>query len=123
MKVSRIVYAEKDGNHCCACCSVVLDDCLKLTGIMLCKKSEGYYLILPSKQDIYKTIKELNDSVSIKYPVNLRENRDSDSKKYEDFYYPVTKDFYNYLLEVIIDGYNNCLNKETGKLERFYYRP
>jgi DNA-binding cell septation regulator SpoVG len=113
MKVTKVVV-HKMFDNCAfqALCSVVVDDCLKLSDILLCKNEKGYFLIFPSKQDVYKEINSLNEGVSIKYPVNRRDKYNEGSKKYEEFFYPVSHSFYTFIRDCIIDAYNRC--KETG---------
>lgn len=109
MKVTKvIVHKMLEGSSSQAICSAVLDDCLKLSDILLCKNDEGFFLILPSKQDVYKEVNALNDGASIKYPANHREK----CKRFEEFYHPVSRDFYIYLRDSIVDAYLKCKDNE-----------
>lgn len=109
MKVTKvIVHKVLEGSSSQAICSAVLDDCLKLSDILLCKNDEGFFLILPSKQDVYKEVNTLNEGISIKYPVNHREK----CKRFEEFYHPVSRDFYIYLRDSIVDAYLKCKDNE-----------
>lgn len=120
MKVTKVVIHKiLEGSSSQAICSAVLDDCLKLSDILLCKNDEGYFLILPSKQDVYKEVNALNDGVSIKYPVNRREKYNSDIKRFEEFYHPVSRDFYISLRDSIIDAYLKC--KKNKEVKVVYY--
>lgn len=118
MKITRVNFKEKNNNGSLATCSVVLDDCLMLSEISLYKGDKGYYLILPSKQDVYKSIKDLNKGISIEYPVNSK-NCEGGKKVYEEFFHPVTNSFYNELLSEILVGYNICIVNKKG----LSYRP
>lgn len=127
MKVTRVILRKETSgnNRPLAICSVVLDDSLMLSGICLYKGSEGYYLILPSKQDVYQTISSMNEGISIKYPPNYRENYENckDNKKYEEYYHPVTKELYNNLLMVITKGYEMYMNRLLSGEKKVSYRP
>ena len=105
MKVTRVSFESPASDKALAICSVIMDDCLKLCGIKLYKNSEGYYWVLPSKQDVYQEIEGLNPSANIKYPSPISEKAGGKNFKYEEFFYPVKSDFYQNVLAVIIDGY------------------
>lgn len=137
MKITKVIFINVNdeivlnsdlicqGDNYLATCDVVLDDCLVLSGISLyAKRNEiGYYLIFPSKQDIYRGISNLNGGVDIKYPPNLKRknNYENNSKRFEEFYHPVEKSFYDTLLNTIIVGYNSCIVK--GKKRSLSYKP
>ena len=106
-------------------CDVILDDCLCLKGIVLCcgKSGEGSYLIFPSKQDVYRSIRNLNKGTDVCYPKNPRDEFFGESNKsFEEFFHPVSKEFYVRLLDVIMVAFNKCISKE-GDLLKAYYRP
>ena len=105
VKITRVIYnkGKERLNNSLATCSVVLDDCLMLSDLCLYKGNEGYYLVMPSKQDVYKLIGSVNKGVNISYPENIKEN-----KHYEEFYHPVASDFYHILLDTISKGYESC---------------
>lgn len=127
MKVTRVIFNNdiSVNSGSLTLCDVVLDDCLKLSEIGLRRGKEGYYLILPSKQDVYKSISDLNEGVSIKYPPNLKkkgENSDK-SKDFEEFFHPVSKDFYLVLLENIRRGYEMFEEQINCGVSNLSYRP
>jgi len=102
MKITRVVIEKhKDTDKSLAICSVVLDDCLKLSEIKLFRNSDGFYLCLPSKQDIYRELEEINSNVVIKRP----ERAEIKGKMYEEFYNPVVSSFYKMLLDSITREY------------------
>lgn len=111
MKVTRVELNRLTDAKSLAYCSVVVDDSLMLTGINLYKGQKGYYLVLPSKQDIYKSISELNENYDIIYPQNAKDTKSiKNNKKFEEFYHPVTKKFYDELLNSIV-----CVYESTNK--------
>ena len=114
MKVSKVLYkSNKNSNKALAVCDIILSECLKLEGICLYKNEKsGYFLVFPSKQDLYKEIEGMNPGVEIAFPPvsNSCTNRD---KKYEEFFYPMSSDFYKELLSIVVDGYN--YSKESKK--------
>lgn len=119
MKVSRVIFHPEG---CCrgsllATCSVILDECLRLNNIRLySNKSSGEkYLVLPSKQDVYRNIKELNPNKNITFPENSVSCK---NKKYEEYFNPVEISMYRELLNTIVEGYKNFT--DTGKTS---YRP
>lgn len=130
MDVTRVEFIEVNkkaredsGIVFVATCDVVLDDCLRLKGITLCaKKSRAdFYLIFPSKQDVYRSVKELNSGVDIVFPVNPKNRFFIDeNKSYEEFYHPVSKVFYNKLLSVISDAFDACISKKGEVLKASY---
>ena len=102
MEITRITFEKQDiTDKSLAVCSVVLDDCLKLSDIKLFKNSNGFYLCLPSKQDIYQEVEEANPCMVIKRP----ERKIAKGKNYEEFYNPVVASFYKMLLDSITKEY------------------
>lgn len=115
MKVTRVIFKQHtDRDKSLAECSIILDDCLKLSNIKLFKNENGFYLVLPSKQDVYQSIDELNPSKVIVYP----EKSEGSKKFYEEFYNPVDSNFYKLLLSAVSAGYR--LYKTNGVRS---YRP
>lgn len=127
MKVTRVIYNSGKVNKgtLLTFCSVILDDCLQMTGISLHSGKDGYYLIFPSKQDVYKSVSDLNEGVSIEYPPNLRKSSDDSDKRkdFEEFFHPVSKEFYIELLNTILDGYTLHKEKISNGVAGFSYRP
>lgn len=125
MKVTRVVYNKSIGSKSLAICDVILDNSLKLSGIGLRKGEKGYFLIFPSKQDIYNNIKLLNEGVFIQYPKNTKGCVSSENKSnsYEEFYNPVTNAFYNSLLKEIVQGYESNESKLQNGVSNLSYRP
>lgn len=122
MKVTRIIFNVGKLGKSLANCGVVLDDSIMLSDISLHKGKDCYYLIFPSKQDVYKSVRDLNEGVSIKYPVNSREGKE-DSKKFEEFFHPVSNEFYKSLLDTILIGYENCENQLNSGFKNISYIP
>lgn len=105
MDISRVIFYSKDRcKKALAVCSVVLDDELRLNDILLFKNEKGYFLVLPSRQDVYQDVKRLNEGVEIKIPKNALEGTDS-KKKYEEFFHPVNGSLYKKLLAAIVEAY------------------
>lgn len=119
MKISRVIFYEEKCNHgsLLATCSVVLDECIKLNDIRLYKnkKTDKEYLVLPSKQDVYKRVEEVNPGKSIVFPEGDSAFR---KKKYDEFFHPVECYMYVEMLECIKAGYDYYM--KTGKVS---YRP
>lgn len=122
MNITKIVFI--DVNSDCkrqylATCSIVVEDCLKLTGIRLFRKADSddeYYLVFPSKQDIYKEVSKLNEDKDVVFPENTCKNGKGEKKAYEEFFFPLNKKFYSYILKSIVDGYNMvCDDEEDGQ--------
>lgn len=121
MKVTRIDYI---GDDSCkmplAVCNILMDDVLILKGIKLfCGKTQGYYLVFPSKQDIYSSVMALNEGIDLAIPaVDCPEK---ENHQYEEFFHPVNKNFYESLLDLVLEGYHVYLRQGMPKL--FVYRP
>ena len=132
MEVTKVVFTrvntEVDLNKkhgYVASCDVVLDDCLALRDISLCirKNNLDFNLIFPSKQDVYKTVKTYNEGVFLKYPPNPKKRLFvSGSRSYEEFYHPLSKDFYVKLLNAISDAFEVCIS-DDGKILKPFYTP
>ena len=112
MEVTRIIYEKPDTGRGVACpvaqCSIIFDDVLKCSGIRLYKKQEdsSYYLVFPSKQDIYQEIKELNKDVELIFPIVSCKVPNLKRKKYEEFFNPVSSEYYEKLLDLVVKGYD-----------------
>lgn len=105
MEVTRVIFYSREGHKkSLALCSVVIDDELRLNDISLYKGAAGYFLILPSKQDIYQEVEAINRGVSIKFPKNSLEGTNS-RKKYEEFFHPLKGGLYKKILEAIVAEY------------------
>lgn len=115
MKITRVVIDESVKGHgtFLASCSIVLDDCLRLNDIRLFKnKVKGYYLILPSKQDIYKEVETINDGLNLALPCKEPKECTSEKKIYDEFFHPIDSSFYKDILETIKEGYKKY--EKTG---------
>lgn len=121
MNITRIVFIDintDSSRQYLATCSIVLEDCLKLTGIRLFRKTGSeseYYLVFPSKQDVYREVSKVNKDIEVKFPENTYKNGKGEKKMYEEFFFPLNKKFYSYILEVILEGYNECKDGEAGQ--------
>lgn len=105
MEVTRVVFYSKEWHKkSLASCSVVIDDELRLNDISLFKNQSGYFLILPSKQDIYQEVEALNSGVDIEFPKNSLEGTNS-KKKYEEFFHPLKGGLYKKILDAIVAEY------------------
>lgn len=120
MKISRIVFEKESENKPkpLARCYVVLDDCLRLNNICLYHNEKGYYLVLPSKQDLYREVQEVNEGIKLELPKNKNDLVSGENKKYEEFYHPLSNSFYKTLLNEVLHGYRWCKKKEL-----LVYRP
>lgn len=108
MNVTRVVFYSKDRNKkALAACSVVLDDELRINDILLFKNDRdggGYFLVLPSRQDVYQEIQKLNEGTEISFPKNSLDGTTS-KKKYEEFYHPVKGSLYKSILNAIVEAF------------------
>ena len=111
MRVTRVVFNKESDSKALAVCCVIIDDCLKLTNIKLFHNREsGFYLVLPSKQDVYQDIDTLNPTLSVQYP----QFRGIEGKPYEEYFYPLSAKFYKDMLNSVVAGYK--VYKAKGKL-------
>lgn len=123
MQITRVIYND-DGfkaKEALAVCSIIFDDCFKLKGISLYKGPDGYYLTFPSRQDVYKKVRKLNEDLDIKFPENTREKGNS-NKSYEEFFHPVSNKMYSYMLSIVIDGYEKNESDIRGHFSKVSYR-
>lgn len=105
MDVTRVVFYSRDHkSKSLAVCSVILDDELRLNDISLFKNERGYFLVLPSKQDIYSGILKLNEDKTVSLPRNPLEESDG-KKKYQEFYHPVRCSVYKKILDAVVKEY------------------
>lgn len=98
-------------------CSIVLDDALRLNDIQLCEKEDGRYLILPSRQDVYRTIGVLNKGKDLVLPEANRGSETNDTvkqqnKKYEEFFHPLVKGLYDVMLTACSTAYDELNGSE-----------
>lgn len=106
MRFTRVLYKKPGaGIKPLAVCDVVLDNCLRVTDIKLYRKNGKYYLVLPSKQDIYQAMSEVNKGIDLRFPSESPCVGGKTKCNYEEFYYPVNKEFYQELLNVVVEGY------------------
>lgn len=109
MKATQVNFKGTKQTKALAVVSIVLDNCLKLDHIRLYRKPEGkYYLVFPSVQDVSQQLQKNNPNVVIKCP-----KREKCEKKWDEFYFPMKSEFYEYLLEVVLDGYK--VYRKEGK--------
>lgn len=111
MKVTRVVFYHREPyKKALAVCSVILDDELRLNNISLFRGSSGYFLTLPSKQDVYSEVVALNKESKVSMP-NTRER-----VRYEEFFHPVQRELYEKILSAVVEEYERCgyNGKETG---------
>lgn len=110
MDVTRVVFYSKDRNKkALAACSVILDDELRINDILLFRQDTGdknYFLVLPSRQDVYQEVQGLNGELNIKFPPNSLEGT-TVKKKYEEFYHPVKGSLYRTILKAIVEAYES----------------
>lgn len=104
MNISKVYFRSDVNSKALAVCDVVLDDCLKLTGIRLYVKNDSYFLVFPSKQDLYREVELLNEGSSLVLPQSRKVG--TSKNQYEELFYPVDSAFYRYMLGVILDGYS-----------------
>lgn len=111
VKITRVLFEKEDKNDkSLAVCSIIFDDSLKLNGIKLYKSEEkGYYLVLPSKQDDYREVQELNPDVKLNVPVNK-----DPKKQYEEFFFPLDSLLYKSMLRTVTYCFEKF--KEEGRL-------
>ena len=104
MNITKIYFRSDVSLKALAVCDVVLDNCLKLTGIRLYNKNNSYFLVFPSKQDLYREVESLNDGVSLVLPPSRKS--ENSKKQYEELFYPVDSKFYKDLLNEVVIGYS-----------------
>lgn len=107
MYITKIIFEDKDReDKSLAICSIILDDSLKLNKIRLFyKPCKGYYLVLPSKQDVFQEIQSLNEDTEILLPKS--------EKPYEEFFFPVRNSLYQGILEEVVRCFKEY--KSSGK--------
>lgn len=100
MKITKIIFEEFDKKEkSLAVCSIIFEDSLKLNKIKLYKnKDKGFYLVLPSKQDVYQEIEGLNEGTEIVLP-----SKNSINKGYEEFFFPVESGLYKIMLSTVVE--------------------
>lgn len=119
MKVTKVVFTkEKRSNMFLASCSVVLDDVLKLTNIRLIHEDDRRYLILPSKEDYFKRVQDLNPDTELQAPESYFSHKSNG--QFEEFFFPLTGEFYKELLESVSKAYEECC-KTGSYVYRFKY--
>ena len=110
MNITKITYKDDNNAKAITLCDVVVEDTLKLVGIRLYKNSNGYFLVFPSKQDVYQDIEQMNEGKDIAIP----QSEVSDKKKeYEEFFYPMNSAFYGRILDAVVEGYQ--VSNKSGK--------
>ena len=119
MEITKIIYndAKDYPKNVLAVCSVIFDDVFKITNLCLCEKRDSgtKFIIMPSEMNTVRKIENLNPETSFNLPeFRLQSNKDT----CEEFYHPVSSDFYQNLLNAVIEGYNSC--KDLGRCS---YRP
>lgn len=122
MDITRIDFINVDDCHGkvpLVMCNILMDDVLLLKEVKLfCSRTKGYYLVFPSKQDLYGSIKAANRGIDIALPgVNCIEK---ENVKYDEFFHPVNKNFYESILDSVLGGYHMYLRHG---IPRFVYRP
>lgn len=119
MKITRVEYKLNTKNDkgigLVSICNVILDNCLVLSDIKLCKaENNSFYLLMPSKQDAFAELKTFNASKGIEIDVPERRFKgDSKKLKWDEYFHPVTREFYAYLSNTISNGYLKKV--ETGE--------
>lgn len=100
-------------------CNVVLEDCLVLKNVWLCHTEEvGYFLIFPSKHLLYNDLEKYNKDrgIDIVHP-KIKYIKNGAKKLWEEFYYPISSDFYQYLLDTIVEGYESFSDEISEEVE------
>ena len=109
MNVTRVVfYAKKRDKKSLAVCSVILNDELRLNDLTLFKNENGYFLTLPSRQDVYQEVQALNPGVEVQFPKNSIIGTKG-KKKYEEFYHPLKGELYKQILDTVVSEYEKSL--------------
>ena len=88
MKITKVKYydtKEHRNPKFLACCSVVIDNVLMLNGIRILSGEKGRYIIMPIR-------KQIKESATMK-------------KNSEDVFHPVKQEYFAYMSEVILKGY------------------
>lgn len=123
--VTKVVYkwdeAELREKKAVAICDIVLDSKLKLRDVRLYRKEGKYFLVFPSKQDLYKKIQQMNPGLKLNLP--LPRNSGVENGKFEEFFFPVDSAFYAQLLEIVVDGYSSLGSINIKKNKGLVYYP
>ena len=111
MRVSKVIYKENnDVNKALAVCDIVFDGVFRCCNVCLYKGGEkGYYLVFPSKQDIYQSIKHYNGGLDFKEPPDQFSSKNK-GKTREEYFFPTNSDFYHEILNEVILGYEKGLS-------------
>lgn len=112
MKITRVIIDEENKGKSLMCCSIIIDNSLRLTKIKLYENEKGYYLILPSIQDVLQEVQDLNQDKNLEMP------KSKSGRKYDEFFFPLEKDFYLSMLDIVVYCYNKY--KKTGN-EKFRF--
>lgn len=120
MKITNVFfikYVLPEGDGFKGECTVMLDDVLVICNLRLHKKENKYFLIMPSKQTVYRDVKEANPDVFLQYPEKSVQRKAIDKNKvYEEFYHPVSKEFYEFLLSSVVNKYlAYCKSVSSGE--------
>ena len=112
MEISKILYRKStDCDKAITECDIVLDDSLKLCGVRLYKKNKSeYYLVFPSKQDVYNSVIQSNPNVNLNIPRGTGEEK---KKKWEEFFFPMNSAFYARILEQVVIGYDLTKHRDN----------
>jgi len=100
MNITKIIFEEFSRKEkSLAVCSIIFEDSLKLNKIKLYKNNEkGFYLVLPSKQDIYQEIEGLNEGKNLILPT-----KKSTDRQYEEFFFPIESELYKKMLSTVLE--------------------
>lgn len=123
--VTKVLYkwneAELREKKAVAICDIVLDSKLKLRDVRLYRKEGKYFLVFPSKQDLYKKIQQMNPNIELNLP--LPKDGGVENSKFEEFFFPVDSAFYAQLLEIVVDGYTSLGSINIKKNRGLAYYP
>ena len=112
MEITKILYRKStDSDKAITECDIVLDDSLKLCGVRLYKKEAGdYYLVFPSKQDVYNSVRQSNPDVNLAIPECTSSER---KKKWEEFFFPMNSGLYARILQQVVIGYDLTKSRDN----------
>jgi DNA-binding cell septation regulator SpoVG len=111
LEVTRVIlYKSVHNKKAVTMCAVVLADALRINDIALYKKKESgeYYLVMPSRQDVYKEVQTMNKGTQLRLPKNVMEEQEG-RKSYEEYFFPLSKELYYAVLDAVKSEYEATL--------------
>lgn len=108
MNITKVIFEKSDiREKSLAVCSIVFEDSLKLNKIKLYRNNvKGFYLVLPSKQDVYQEVQNLNIGKNVILPI-----KEEGEREYEEFFFPVESELYKTMLSTVVQCFPKFRDK------------